>query len=204
MEQHAQASGERRTEMDSTNRKTMRLLDRVLIGILVLLAMLLAGLQAARAGEIVPSIGLARSTSDAGTVRPFGALALRGSILPLLKSEISVAYRNERFNNGDLNLKMWPITASLYLAPPMFYVGGGAGYYHTTFDYREGLGIPDETHRQFGTHLAGGLGIPLVPTVAALDLHVRYVHLRERDSILSPGRVTQSFLTTQLGVAIKF
>ncbi|HKQ57809.1 MAG TPA: hypothetical protein VJY35_08055 [Candidatus Eisenbacteria bacterium] len=190
--------------MDSTNRKTMRLLDRVLIGILVLLAMLLAGLQAARAGEIVPSVGFARSTSDAGSVRPFGALALRGSILPMVKSEIAVAYRNERYNGGDLNVKMWPVTASLWLAPPMFYVGGGAGYYHTTFDYREGLGIADETHRQFGTHLGGGVGMPLVPGIASLDLHARYVHLRERDSLLSPGRVTQSFFTTQLGVAIKF
>ena len=35
--------------MDRVNKKTMRLLDRVVIGLLVLLAMLLAGLQAARA-----------------------------------------------------------------------------------------------------------------------------------------------------------
>ena len=68
--------------MDRANKRTMRLLDRVVIGLLVLLAMLLAGLQAARAAEVVPSVGLTRATSGDGGVKPFAGLALRGSVLP--------------------------------------------------------------------------------------------------------------------------
>jgi hypothetical protein len=191
--------------MDRANRKTMRLLDRILIGVLVLLAMLLAGLQAARAGEIVPSVGLTRSTSGDGDLKTFAGLALRGSVLPMVKSEIAVAYRNEPRFDGDLNVRMWPVTASLWLAPlPTFYLGGGAGFYHTTYDYKETLPFQDETSREFGTHVGGGLAIPIVPGIAALDVNGRYVHLREKESPLSPGAVKQSFWSTSLGVAIRF
>lgn len=191
--------------MDRAKGRTMRLLDRIVIGLLVLLAMLLAGLQAARAGEIVPSVGLTRSTAGGGTVKTFAGLALRGSIVPMLKSEIAVAYRSEPYNGGDLNVRMWPVTASLWLSPmPTFYLGGGAGFYHTTYDYKDSLPFQDETSRQFGTHVGGGFGIPIVPGIAAIDLGGRYVHLREKDTPLSPGRITQSFWTTSLGVAIKF
>lgn len=190
--------------MDRANRKTMRLLDRILIGVLVLLAMLLAGLQAARAGEIVPSIGLSRSTGSDGPTRTFYGVALRGGLIPMVKSELAVAYRSEP-QGSDLDVKMWPLTASLWLAPmPTFYLGGGAGYYHTTLDYRDQLGIPDQTSREFGTHLGGGITIPLLPAIASLDLNGRYVHLREKESLVPPGRVTQSFWSTSLGVAIKF
>ena len=191
--------------MDRAKRKTMCLLDRVLIGLLVLLAMLLAGLQAARAAEIVPSVGLTRSTSGDGGLKTFAGVALRAPVLPMLKSEIAVAYRSEPYFNGDLNVRMWPVTASLWLSPlPTLYFGGGAGFYHTTYDYKDTLPPLDETSREFGTHVGGGLSIPVVPRLAALDLSGRYVHLREKDSLLSPGRIKQSFWSTSLGVAIKF
>ena len=191
--------------MDRANPKTMRLLDRILIGVLVLLAMLLAGLQAARAAEVVPSVGISRSTSGDGSTTTFAGVALRGSVLPLLKSEIAIAYRSEPYNNGDLNVRMWPVTASLWLTPlPTLYVGGGAGLYHTTYDYKAALGLPDATSREFGTHVGGGLTLPLLPGIASVDLGGRYVSLREKESLIAPGRITQSFWSTSLGVAIKF
>ena len=201
MDPSAKAAKERRTEMNASP-KTMRLLDRVLIGLLVLLAMLLAGLQAARATELVPSIGISRSTSGNGSTKTYGGLALRGSVLPFLKSEVAVAYRNEPFNNGNLNVRMWPVTASLWLTPlPTLYAGGGVGYYHTTLDYQDPL-LQDQTSREFGTHVGGGLNFPLVPGIASVDVGGRYVHMREKESFSGP--ITQSFWTTTLGVAIKF
>ena len=191
--------------MDRANRKALRLADRILLGALVLLALMLIGIGAARAAEIVPSVGLVRATSGDGSVKTFAGLALRGSVLPMVKTEIGVAYRNEPYFNGDLNVKMWPVTASLWLSPlPMLYFGGGAGWYHTTYDYKEGLGLQDQTSQEFGTHLGGGLTIPVLPAVASLDLGGRYVMLREKDSPMAPGAITQSFWSTVLGVAIKF
>src|SRR5262245_5226661 len=183
---------------------TSRILDRVVIGALVVLAALLMGLQAARAAEIVPSIGVARATSGDGEAKAFAGLALRGSILPMVKPEIGIAYRNEPYNNGDLHVKMWPVTASLWLAPlPTLYFGGGVGWYHTTYDYAQTTGIQDETSQEFGTHLGGGFKIPIVPSIASLDLNGRLVKLREKQSLLAPGAVKQSFWSTSIGVAIR-
>ena len=191
--------------MERATKKTMRLLDRILIGLLVLLAMLLAGIQAARAAEIVPSVGFTRATDGDGDLKMFAGLAVRGSVLPMVKSEIGIAYRNDPYMNGDLNVKMYPVTASLWLSPlPTFYLGGGVGFYHTTFDYKETVPVQDKTSQEFGTHLGGGLTIPILPAVASLDLNARYVRLRDKETPLSPGTVEQSFLSTALGVAIKF
>jgi len=191
--------------MDRVNKKTMRLLDRVVIGLLVLLAMLLAGLQAARAAEIVPSVGLSHATSGDGGYKTFAGLAVRGGVLPMVKAELGVAYRNDPYLNGDLDVRMWPVTASLWLTPfPSLYFGGGAGVYHTTYDYNDALPLQDETSSEFGTHLGGGFTIPIVPAIASLDLNGRYVHLREKGTLLAPGAIKQSFVTTSLGVSIRF
>lgn len=193
--------------MDRANehRKTMRLLDRVVIGLLVLLAALLAGLQAARAAEIVPSVGLTRATSGDGDIKSFVGIGMRKSVLPMVKTELGVAFMKSPYFSGSLNVKMVPVTASLWLSPvPTFYFGGGVGYYHTTYDYSDQLPYPDESSEQFGTHLGGGVSIPVVPTIASVDLNARYVHLRDRQSPISPVSFEQSFISTSLGVAIKF
>jgi len=52
--------------MDRTNRTALRLMDRILIGAFLFLAMLLIGIGAARAAEIVPSVGVSRATSGDG------------------------------------------------------------------------------------------------------------------------------------------
>jgi len=189
----------------ATNKRAMRLLDRIVIGILVLLAALLAGIQAARAAEIVPSVGLTRATSGDGDIKGFVGVGLRKSVLPMVKTELGVAYLKSPYFSGDLNVKMLPVTASLWLAPiPTLYFGGGVGYYHTTYDYSNSLPFPDETSDQFGTHIGGGMSIPVVPTIASVDVNARYVHLRDRQSPISPVSFEQSFVSTSLGVAIKF
>ena len=206
MDELADTPREGEITMDrANNKKTMRLLDRIVIGLLILLAALLAGIQAARAAEIVPSVGLTRATNGDGDVKTFAGLAVRGSVLPMVKSEIGVAYRNDPYFKGDLNVRMWPVTASLWLTPlPTFYVGGGVGFYHTTYDYRNTLPFQDQTSEQFGTHLGGGLTIPIVPMVASLDLNARYVRLSDKQLPLSTDAVKQSYFSTALGVAIKF
>ena len=73
--------------MDRANRHALPLKDRILIGALVFVALVMIGIGAARAAEIVPSVGIARAASGDGSVKTFAGLALRGSIVPMVKSE---------------------------------------------------------------------------------------------------------------------
>jgi hypothetical protein len=191
--------------MDHANRKTLRLTDRILIGVFLLLTLMLIGIGAARAGEMVPSVGLTRAITSDASVKAFGGLAVRGSALPMINAEIAVAYRSEPYFNGDLNLKMMPLTASLWFTGlPMVYVGGGVGVYRMMYDYKAALGFKNQTSHEFGAHVGGGLGIPLVPGVASLDLQARYVQLPTKDTPLAAKAIRQSFVSTGLGVSIKF
>jgi len=173
---------------------------------LLLLGLLMAGAPEARAAEIIPSLGVTRSARpNAGDQAQIsGGVAVRGELMPLLKSEIGVAYRSETRMNGALKMRMWPITASLWLTPvPALYAGGGVGWYHTTFDFENVPGSPYETRQEFGVHVGGGLRVPLASS-AALDLGGRYVFLHDQTSQLVPSTFDPDFWTTTLGLAIKF
>lgn len=186
-------------------RVILSLLDRALIGALLLLALVLLGVNAARAdGQIVPSVGLTRAVDGDNDAQISGGLAVRGTILPLLMGEIGASYRNDEFFGGDLDVRQWPVTASLYLTPvPAVYAGGGVGWYHTTFDYAEETGIPNSTEEEFGVHLGGGLQIPVAP-MAAVDLSGRYVFMQDQESQLIPETFDPDFWQTSIGLAIKF
>ncbi|HLQ67821.1 MAG TPA: outer membrane beta-barrel protein [Candidatus Limnocylindrales bacterium] len=154
------------------------------------------------AAEIIPSYGITKSTDSDQAKGMFG-LALRGTLVPnLLQSEIAGGYRTESQSNGALNVRQWPISASLLLAPAnLFYAGAGVGWYHTTYDYKSDL-IQDETTQDFGVHIAGGLKIPLSPHIAA-DLDGRYVFLQDQQSRLIPEKFNPSFWTLSAGLALK-
>jgi hypothetical protein len=53
-----------------TRQWTMRLLDRVLIGTLFLIALLLMGIEMARAGQVVPPVGWSHATDQAAGREP--------------------------------------------------------------------------------------------------------------------------------------
>jgi|SRR5262245_17427242 len=182
----------------------LRLLDRALLGAALLLVLLLLGVNAARAAEIVPSLGMTRAVDGDDQTKISGGLALRTNLAPLLMTEIGASYRNDEFFGGDLNVRQWPLTASLYVTPvPSLYAGGGVGWYHTTFDYAESTGLPNSTDEKFGVHLGGGLQIPLAPAVA-IDLGGRYVFMQKQESPLIPEKFNPDFWTTSVGLAIKF
>jgi len=127
--------------------------------------------------------------------------------MPMVKSEIGVAYRSESRFNEQLTVRTWPITASLWLQPiPALYAGGGVGWYQITNDYDQSkiaFPVQDNTHSEFGIHLGGGLRVPLAPA-AAVDLNGRYVMMREQESPLIPEKFNPDFWTTSLGLAIGF
>jgi len=159
---------------------------------------------AAHGAEVIPSYGLTRSTDSNTDAKSLLAIAVRGNLSPLFQTELGVAYRSESRFDGDLKVRMWPVTASLYLTPvPTLYAGAGVGWYQTTFDYASTLPFPDETKQEFGVHVGGGFQIPLAPSVAA-DLGGRYVMMRDQQSRLVPEKFNPDFWTTQLGLAFKF
>jgi len=186
-------------------RQAPRLLDRILIGGLLLLVLLLLGLQVARAGEIIPSIGITRPTDSPGSdAKISGGVAFRGSIAPMLKSEIGVSYRSQELNGGDLKVHMWPVTTSLWVTPiPTVYAGGGVGWYHTTLEYSPALAFTESTSQEFGVHLGAGFTVPLAP-MAAIDVNGRYIFMKDQASQLPPNSFDPDFWTTTVGLAFRF
>ncbi|MEO5618471.1 MAG: outer membrane beta-barrel protein [Candidatus Eisenbacteria bacterium] len=179
--------------------------SRLLAGAL-LLAALASSAGQARAIELIPSLGVTKSTdSNAGDAQGFGGLALRAPLLPFLKAEGGVGYRHDSFSGGDLKVRQWPVTASLWLAPlPMLYAGGGIGWYRTTLDFDSSLPQKDVTSTEMGVHLGGGLNVPIAPRLG-LDLNGRYIFMQEnKDNIQLPTTFNPDFWTTTLGLAIKF
>ena len=189
--------------MHAQQSPTTPLPKRMIVGVVVLLLLLLAGLSSARAGEIVPSIGMSRAT-DGGAGQTFLGLEMRGNVAPMVKIGLGVGYRSEEMYNGDVKVRIIPVTASVWASPvPMFYAGGGIGEYVTAVTYKDQLLIPDASTTVFGAHLGGGMSFPLAP-VASIDLQGRYVYMRDQDTAVGSGSFNPSFWNVSAGVAIKF
>uniref|UniRef100_A0A832IAN1 Porin family protein n=1 Tax=Eiseniibacteriota bacterium TaxID=2212470 RepID=A0A832IAN1_UNCEI len=189
--------------MQGDVRPTSNLGQRAAVGALVFLLLLLAGIRAANAGEIVPSIGIAHSVA-ADENRTMLGLELRGNLAPMVKTGIGVGYRSEDAFDGALTVRTIPVTASLWLSPlPTLYAGGGAGMYFTTLSFGDAIALPDQSDEQFGWHLGGGMNVPLGP-VAALDLHGRYVFLQDEVGAPQTGTFDPDFWMASAGVAIRF
>jgi hypothetical protein len=178
----------------------------IVLATLAALAALLALTSPARSGEIIPSLGLTKSTEENSNTNLLGGLAVRADLATALKAEIGVQYRDEERFNDNLKIRTWPIMASLWVQPlPMLYAGGGVGWYHTTYDWvDEPLAPEDETEQDFGVHLGGGFRVPLAPTISA-DLNGRYAFLGEVESEFDElDNLDPDFWTLSLGLAIGF
>ena len=174
---------------------------RSAIGAATALLTLVLGPVVARAAQIIPSIGTSRPV-DGGDAKTFGGLALRAPLAPLLAAEIGAAYRTESRFDGNLSVRSWPVTASLYLTPvPALYAGAGVGWYQNTFDYSSQLPIADKTTQDFGVHVGGGIQVPLASAMA-VDLGGRYVMMRDQESRLVPEKFNPDFWMISLGLAI--
>lgn len=190
--------------MTDTKRRTIA--ARQIAGALVLATLTTMSASTVRAFEIIPSVGITKSTdTNASDAQGSGGLAVRFPVLPFLKLEGGISYRHDSFADGDVTARQWPMTASAWLAPfPMVYAGGGFGWYRTTLDYRDSLPFEDETTLQTGVHLGGGVNVPIAPRLG-LDLSGRYVFMQKgNESAQVPTTFDPDFWTTTLGLAIKF
>jgi hypothetical protein len=189
-------------------RMTSAVAARFLTGSLLLAVLLAVSASTSRAMQFIPSLGLSKSTeSGAGDAKLFGGLALRASILPFLSAEGGINYRQESFFDDELTVRMWPVTASLWLTPfPTLYAGGGVGWYRTTYDLRNPE-FEDTTTNKIGVHLGGGVTVPLTPALG-LDLNGRYIFMQQDNKLewgtVLPSEFNPDFWSTSLGLSIKF
>ncbi|MEJ2634907.1 MAG: hypothetical protein P8184_06405, partial [Calditrichia bacterium] len=105
--------------------------------------------------RIGPQIGYQKAQdADKGQVM-FG-LAARLKVLPMLGAEASINYRQEKYGDGELTIRSWPVMVSgLYYPLPIIYGIVGFGWYNTTFDFSSQLndaGFADETKQEVGWH----------------------------------------------------
>ena len=151
-------------------------------------------------------MGITKSTdSNAPDAQGFGGLAIRAALLPFLKAEGGIGYRQDSFADGDVKVRQWPVTASLWASPfPALYAGGGVGWYYTTFDYNSSLPFEDTTTQKMGVHLGGGLNVPMGSRLG-LDLNARYIFMQKNnDNLHVPTTFNPDFWSTSLGLAISF
>ena len=187
------------------HRTTPTAATRFLIGTLLLAILVALPAGISRAAQLIPSVGFTKSTdSSAGSGKVYGGVALRAPLLPFLSVEGGIAYRDESTSNGDLTVRMWPVTASLWLTPvPVLYAGGGLGWYRTSYDYESTLPFEDTTTNDVGVHLGGGLAIPLAPRLG-LDLNGRYIFMQDDNKVQLPTEFNPGFWSTSVGLAISF
>jgi hypothetical protein len=176
---------------------------RLLIGSLLLVILVAATADTSQAMKLIPSVGFTQGMGvDAPAGKFSGGLALRAAVLPLLSVEGGISYRQESASNGDLTVRSWPVTASLWLTPlPVVYAGGGVGWYRTTQDYRSTLPFEDKTTNNLGVHLGGGLAFPIGPSLG-LDLNGRYVFMQKDKSFELPTEFNPNFWSASLGLMI--
>jgi opacity protein-like surface antigen len=105
----------------------------------------------------------------------YGA-ALRLKLGSALGVEGSINYRQEKYADGALTVKGWPVMATGLIYPlPIVYGLVGFGWYNVTLDYKSSL-IKDETVQKVGWHFGGGVELPLGSSVK-LTGDVRYVFI---------------------------
>lgn len=187
----------------SIKKSTRAAAARLSVAALVLSSLLVVP-GASRAAELIPSLGLSQATdAHAGDANYSVGLALRTSVLPLLKLEGGISYRQDDFFDQSLKVRMWPVTVSGWLAPsPLLYAGGGLGWYRTTYDYASPVANKDWTTNQLGVHIGGGLRAPIVPGLT-LDLNGRYIFMQENNELGLPSKFNPDFWNASLGVSIQ-
>jgi len=190
---------------------------------LLLLTLTFTIAPATRAAEIIPWGGIVRPAKALDDhAQYFGGLSFRTSLSGPLQTEIGAGVRREHLAD-QVERWVWPLTASLWIAPhPAIYAGGGVGWYHTTL-YREDLpaaqatrdaeaaltgtateALPEsETTEKFGAHVGGGLRVPM-GRHAALDLQGRYVIMTRKELAGEGTRFGPDFWMTSLGLALRF
>ncbi len=153
-----------------------------------------------------PRAGYYRA-QDADEGRWMGGACGRVKLGSAIGIEGSIDYRSEKWANGALTVRSWPVMATAMIYPlPIVYGLAGFGWYNTTFDYDQSRlllkQVEDETKQEVGWHFGGGLELPL-GSLTSLTADVRYVFL-DYDFSEIPGSedMKANFYAITVGILI--
>jgi len=170
------------------------------IGLLLLIAVQ----SNAQSIYLGPQVGFQKAV-DADEGKFMGGAVLRVNLIPSIGIEASVNYRSEKYMDGGLTVRSWPIMITgLYYPIPIVYGAIGTGWYNTTFDYDQDK-IPfrliaDETKQKIGWHFGGGVELP-IGSSAKFIADLRYVFIDYNfDSIPGLGSVKSDFYLLSVGL----
>jgi opacity protein-like surface antigen len=150
-----------------------------------------------------PRLGYYKS-QDADKGNMFGGLSARMKF-GLLGAEASIDYRAEKYMNGLLTVRSWPVMASVLLYPvPIAYGIAGFGWYNVTMDYNQDKlvygKIEDKTTQEVGWHFGGGVELP-VGSSAKLTADIRYVFLNyDFQDVPGQGKQKANFYAVTVGL----
>lgn len=169
--------------------------------IMGLTALLVAHVNA-QSLSLGPQVGYYRAQDDNGTYT--GGVALRLKIMSILGVEASINNRQEKYANGALTVRSWPVmvTGLIYPFPIAIVYGAmGFGWYNVTFHYDQSRLplFPDETTQKVGWHFGGGLELPF-SSYFTLVGDFRYVFLNyDFKAIPSSGDLKSNFTAITVG-----
>jgi len=170
----------------------------------VFFVILVSGVLSAQGIGLGPVLGYQKAAdADEGNVM-LGA-ALRAKLSPAMGIEGSINYRQEKYADGFLTVKSWPVMASALLYPlPNVYGVVGGGWYNTTYEFdREQLpAVNSKTEQEFGWHLGGGIEIPFSET-SSLTGDIRYVFIDyDVEELIGMNDVSSNFYVITVGLLI--
>ncbi|MCK9425706.1 MAG: outer membrane beta-barrel protein [Ignavibacteriaceae bacterium] len=154
--------------------------------------------------NIGPLIGFQKA-ADADEGQFSGGAAMRLMLTQSIGFEASINYRTEKYLNGALTVKSWPIMITgLFYPIPIVYGAIGTGWYNTTFDYDQTRFpfqfVADETKQKIGWHFGGGLELP-IGTNSILTADIRYVFIDyDFNSIPGLGDKNSDFYVFSVGL----
>jgi len=166
------------------------------------LSILMAAQVTAQSIGIGPQVGYFK-TKDADKGSFMGGVAWRMKMLPILGVEASIQYRQEKFADGALTVRSWPVMVTGLIYPlPVVYGAIGAGWYSVTSDYDQKK-VPllkDETSQEVGWHFGGGLEVP-VGTKIKVTGDIRYVFLNYKfEKIPGSSDMKSNFTVMTVGL----
>jgi hypothetical protein len=175
------------------------------IGVLVILTVLCSGILSAQGIGIGPVLGYQKASgADEGNLMLGAALRLKFS--PAIGAEGSINYRREKYADGLLTVKSWPVMASALLYPlPNIYGVLGGGWYNTEYEFDRDLVpmVSNKSKQEFGWHLGGGIEFPF-STTSKLTSDLRYVFIDYdiEDIVGLDDKVKSNFVVLTVGLMI--
>jgi opacity protein-like surface antigen len=174
------------------------------ICILLVVVVLSTGILSAQGIGVGPVIGYQKA-SDADEGRLMYGAALRLKLSPGLGLEGSINYRQEKYADGLLTVKSWPVMASALLYPlPNVYGVLGGGWYNTTYEFDQNQ-LPmlnNKTKQEFGWHMGGGVEFPFSTTSKIIG-DIRYVFIDyDIEELVQINGVQNNFYVITVGLLI--